>query len=565
MTTTSDSGDTYFDFTCFGLGAAELRSLAALDQAWREAVDAGATTDESLTLSDEFISLTTDMAILSNDINWQTDWLHAWHRLYGNGTSIAEMFRFFFVASTHCEQNLLSLRPNPQKIHIELFSILRRTILAAITCAVELGEQARSSESSIQGELMALRWLRESTETDLPLAVLSLTLDHRTPLEHLSTSDLQSLPGVLFERLKSLLRLQDRLFVGRNSEWLLILPGLHSMVQPALAAEQIQRAFAEPVSLLSGRMMIFKVMIGAAMMPEHAENADDLLQAARLARLARWSSGSEKQEFSWYHASMARDWQARHDMLDELQDALHHDGLELYLQPQISVSQNECKGAELLLRWQRKNGEWVPPPLIIEMLEENGWRPIFTDWLIRQAMRISSDLEAADIHISLSINLTAGDMLDTDLPEMLAQALETWGLSGSRFMLELTESVMMVNRDHCLTVMHQLKTLGFRLALDDFGTGYSSLSYLANLPISEIKIDRSFVIAIFNSPESLRIVRTIIDLTRDMGMVPLAEGVEDMQQQEQLRALGCTLVQGYLYAKPMSMNAFITWYQARQT
>lgn len=562
MTTTSDSSDAYFDFACFGLGQAELRSLAALDQAWRESVHAAASTDESLTLSDEFLSLTTDMAILSNDINWQTDWLHAWHRLYGNGTSIAEMFRFFFVASSCCEQELLGSRPNPQKIHIELFSILRRTILAAITCAVELGEQARSSENSVQGELMALRWLGEVTEADLPLAVLSLTLDNRSPLDHLSASDLQSLPGVLFERLKSLLRPQDRLFAGRNSEWLLILPGLHSMVQPALAAEQIQRAFAEPISLLSGRMMMFKVIIGAAMMPEHAEHADDLLQAARL---ARWSIVSEKQGFSWYHASMTRDWQARYDMLDELQDALHHDGLELYLQPQISVTQNECKGAELLLRWQRKNGDWVPPPLIIEMLEENGWRPIFTDWLIRQAMRISCDLEAAGIHISLSINLTAGDMLDTDLPEMLAQALETWGFSGNRFMLELTESVMMVDRDHCLTVMHQLKALGFRLALDDFGTGYSSLSYLANLPISEIKIDRSFVIAIFKSLESLRIVRTIIDLTRDMGMVPLAEGVEDMLQQEQLRALGCTLVQGYLYAKPMSMNAFIAWHQARQT
>lgn len=562
MTTTSDSTDAYFDFASFGLGPAELRSLAALDQVWRESVNAAANSDESLTLSGEFLALTADMAISSSDINWQTDWLHAWHRLYGNGTSIAEMFRFFFLASAHCEQDLLGTAQNPQKIHIELFSILRRTIVAAITCALELGEQARSSENSVQGELLALRCLSEIPDADLPLAVLSLTLDNRSPLDHLSASDLQTLPGVLSERLKGLLRPQDRLFAGRNSEWLLMLPGLHSMVQPALAAEQIQRAFAEPISLLSGRMMMFKVIIGAAMMPEHAGHADDLLQAARL---ARWSIASEKQGFAWYHASMTRDWQARYDMLDELQDALHHDGWSLYLQPQLNVENNQCTGAELLLRWQRKNGDWVPPPLIIEMLEENGWRPIFTDWLIRQAMRISSDLEAAGIHISLSINLTAADMLDGDLPEMLAQALETWGFSGNRFTLELTESVMMVDREHCLSVMHQLKALGFRLALDDFGTGYSSLSYLANLPISEIKIDRSFVIAIFNSQESLRIVRTIIDLTRDMGMVPLAEGVEDMLQQEQLRALGCTLVQGYLYAKPMSMNAFIAWHQTHQT
>ena len=559
--TTLDKSLAYFDFSTFGLGDGELRSLAALDQIWREAVEETAKSHEVKQLSGTFVSLTGDLAISLSDVNWQAEWMHAWHKLISQ-TSLAEMFSFFFKASAHCEHALYGSAQSPQRIHVELFSILRRSIVTAITCAVELSEQARSAEDGIQGELTALHWLSDMPDSDLPLAALSVTLINRSPYDHLGAGDLQSLPGVLSERFKDLLRPQDRLFAGRENEWLLLLPGLHSMAQPALAAEQIQRAFAEPISLLSGRMMMFKIIIGAAMMPEHTADAETLLQAARL---ARWSMAPGKQGFAWYHRSMSSDWQARYDTLAELRDALHHDGLMLYLQPQINAEKNGCIGAELLLRWQRNNGEWVSPQLIIEMLDENGWQSIFTDWLIRQAMRISSELEAAGIDISLSLNLTATDLLDIDLPEMLAQSLKTWELSASRFTLELTESAIMVDLERCLTVMHELKALGFRLALDDFGTGYSSLSYLANLPISEIKIDRSFIAAIFSSPENLRIVRTIIDLTRDLGMASLAEGVEEVRQQEKLLALGCSLTQGYLYAQPMSMPAFIAWHQARQT
>ncbi|MDD2741520.1 MAG: GGDEF domain-containing phosphodiesterase [Rhodocyclaceae bacterium] len=562
MTITLDNSDGYIDFSSFGLDQEALRSLAAIGPLWRAAVREVAEQNQASRLSPEFFALTAELANSLSNIDWQTNWMHAWHRMHGRGTSLVVIFSIFFQASARCESDLFGSVQTPQKIHIELLSILRRSVVAAVSCAIELGEQARGAEDGIQGELMALRWLGEMPDADLPLAVLSVALDNRNQADQLGASDLQNLPGTLSERLRGLLRPQDRLFAGRDGEWLLLLPSLHSMVQAALAAEQIQRAFAEPISLLSGRMIMLKVVIGAAMMPEHATDGETLLQAARL---ARWSIVSGRAGFAWYHEGLSCDWQARHGKLEELREALQHDELALYLQPQIEVENNTCVGAELLLRWQRKNGDWVPPPLIVEMLEENGWRPIFTDWLIRQAMRISTDLEAAGINISLSINLTAADMLDSDLPELFAQCLETWGLSGNRFTLELTESVMMVDRDTALTVMHKLKALGFKLALDDFGTGYSSLSYLANLPISEIKIDRSFVIAIFNSLDSLRIVRTIIDLTRDMGMVPLAEGVEDELQQEQLRALGCTLAQGYLYAKPMNLDTFIAWHLARQT
>jgi EAL domain-containing protein (putative c-di-GMP-specific phosphodiesterase class I) len=202
--------------------------------------------------------------------------------------------------------------------------------------------------------------------------------------------------------------------------------------------------------------------------------------------------------------------------------------------------------------------------MAMEIVEENAWRHLFTDWMFRCALRIAADMEAAGGDFRLSLNLTAGDLLDEDLVEMIAQRLETWQMRGDRFALELTESAMLLNRERCLETLNQLRELGFQLALDDFGTGYSSLSHLVSLPINELKIDRSFIVAMDRSDEHLRIVRTIIDLARDLGMTPLAEGVEELAQVEQLSALGCDRIQGYYYAQPMPPEAFIAWYQGRQ-
>jgi EAL domain-containing protein (putative c-di-GMP-specific phosphodiesterase class I) len=178
-------------------------------------------------------------------------------------------------------------------------------------------------------------------------------------------------------------------------------------------------------------------------------------------------------------------------------------------------------------------------------------------------MRIASELEAAGLDIGLSVNLTVGDMGDEDLPELLGQCLETWKLPGQRFTFELTESALLLEREKGLAIMNRIRALGCRLALDDFGTGYSSLSYLVSLPMNEIKIDQSFIEAMLNSSDSLRVVRTIVDLARDLGMVPLAEGVENEDQRKQLLALGCSVAQGYLYGQAMPLAEFIDWYRTQ--
>lgn len=560
MITTSDSPG-YIDYAAFGVSADDLRSVQSLATIWSSAFPQIATCSGREGALAEFVLLTNELPTRIADTAWQSVWLRAWHRLSGQGFTLSEMFDLFNRAVGCCEHELYGNRPQVSRIQLELIAILRRCVIAAVSCAIELGDEARTSAAGLPGELAAMQRLREMIAGEREVAVLSVAMDGRRTFSHLSAGEVQSIPSLLTEKLARQLRSEDLIFGGREGEWLLLLPDVGSMAQPVLAAAQIKRAFSEPIVLLSGRGMVPEVDIGVAMGPEHGSDALEVIQAARLARAC---AQSNRESFVVFDDALRQNWQTRYELSDELRQAIQREGLTLFIQPQVDTASGRCFGGELLLRWQRANGEWVPPPLIMELIEENGWRAEFTDWLIRSALRCSSELEQAGVVITLSLNLTAGDMVDGDLPEMVAQCLETWHLSGDRFVFELTESALMADHDRCQNVMQRLRQLGIHLALDDFGTGYSSLSYLVTMPLNEIKIDRSFVVSMGMSADNLRIVRSIIDLAHDLGMSSLAEGVEEASQREQLKALGCHQVQGYLYGKPMPQDQFVTWFLSRQ-
>ena len=560
MTTTSASVG-FIDYVAFGLTPESLRSLRALAPVWKNALTRVVERFGGGGVLDQFVERTAELPLLITDVAWQREWMQAWYKLSGSGFSLAEMFGMFNHAVACCEADLFGDSPQIGRVQLDLFAILRRSVVAAISCAIELGEEVRVSAAGLPGEFAAMRQLHEMAKEGGEIAVLSVSMVNRRAFSHFSAIELQTIPSLLTEQLSGLLRVQDRAFVGHEGEWLLLLPEVQSMAQPALAASQIRRAFAEPVVLLSGRRVLLDVEIGVAMMPKDGIDAEEVILSARLARAAQKGANGP---FSIFDRSMRESWQERNDLSEELRQALREESLMLYFQPQVNIANGRCFGAELLLRWRRANGEWVAPPVIVELIEENGWRVLFTDWLIRAALRQSAALDAAGVNVSLSLNLTAGDLIDVDLPELVAQCLETWRIPGSRFTFELTESAMMGDRERGLLVMKKLRELGIRIALDDFGTGFSSLSYLASLPLNEIKVDRSFVISMSASAEGLRIVRAIVDLTHDLGMRSLAEGVESLEQRDQLLALGCQDAQGYLYGKPMPRDEFITWFRAGQ-
>jgi EAL domain-containing protein (putative c-di-GMP-specific phosphodiesterase class I) len=561
MTTTSASSNGYINLEAFGLAHEELASLAALADIWRPAVQQILAEEMGDSMLAEFAELTASLVDNLPDPLWQRRWLACWYKLYGRGFSLPDLAVYFFRIVSRCEQALFDPVAPVNRAQLDLFSILRRSIFAAACCAIELSEEARRTEHGVPGELAALHYLREQAQAGVPLAVLSVALVSRNRFGHLAATDLQSLPGLLVERLDRPLQPEDRIFAGREGEWLVVLRDIHALVRPSLVAAQIRRYFEEPLRLLSGRSLPMLPSIGGAVMPADGADAESILHAARL---ARWAGGDSQHPIAWFQADMRQDWQVRFEMGEEFRHALENEKLCLFLQPQIDVPSQQCTSAELLLRWQRENGEWVPPLQIIELIEEHGWGRQFTDWLVRHAMRMASELETSGIVIPLAFNLTVDDLLDVDLPELIAQRLATWRLPGNRFIIELTESAMMTDPERCLAVMQRLRELGLSLALDDFGTGYSSLSYLVSLPLNEIKIDRSFIHAMTTSEEHLRVVRTIIDLAWDLGMMPLAEGVEDVTQIERLRQLGCNHVQGFFYARPMAQADFIAWFRQRQ-
>lgn len=560
MTSTS-ANPGFIDFAGHGLAEDDLRSLGTLAGVWRAGLHKLRERLGPERIADEFFEYTLSLPECIAEADWQTQWLQRWYALTACGLSVADKINFFHLVVACCEQDVFGDKVSVGRVQIDLLNILRRSVVAAVSCAIELSEEVRASAGELPGELAAIGLLRDEVEVDAGRVgvTLSIAIVSRHPLSHLSISDQQSIPGLVTEKLISLLNDRDSIFSGREGEWLVLMRNVQSRAQPALAASRLERAFAEPLILLSGRGVMLDVAIGAAVLPDHGRDGEAVIEAARLARA---SLNSPDDSFAMFDDGLRTVWLQRLGLSEELRLALQSEALEIYLQPQVDLEKGNCFGAELLLRWQRCNGDWVPPLLIMEVIEENGWRAMFTDWLIRSALRLSLDLDEAGVAIDLSLNLTAGDLLDADLPELVAQCLETWRLPGRRFTFELTESAMMQNRERGLDVMNRLRQLGIRLALDDFGTGYSSLSYLVTLPLNEIKIDRSFVIAMSRSSDGLRIVRAIIDLTRDLGMRSLAEGVEDQAQRDQLLSLGCRQAQGYLYARPMPKSAFIDWYRA---
>ena len=561
MTTISDRESGHVEFAAFGLSADELASLRAVLPEWEAAVDEAFGQIGSVLVAGLAYE-TRRLPVALGELAWQESWLAAWHRVHGQGASGAILCQVMNATLDGCCRQLFHNVGLVPGLHVSLYTVLRRAVLALIACAVEVIEEGAYSGSGVSGELAALSFLQVAAKTMDLLAVLSISLANRNALAHLSAIDLQELPGLLAGRLGKRLRSQDRLFSGREGEWILILPEISSMAQPALASANIQREFSHPIRLSSGKVLAFDVLVGAALLPEHGENPEAVLGAARL---ARWRLEPAHENFGWFSPEIQTDWNKRFELAAEFKSALSQECLQLFLQPQIDLNGGKCVGAELLLRWQRADGEWPSPLLIMDIVDENGWRHLFTDWVFNTALSVASELNSAGVDVALSLNLTADDLLDDDLVEMVSQRFETWHLSPERFTLELTESAMMQNRERCLETMRRLRGLGFRLALDDFGTGYSSLSYLVNLPINELKIDRSFIVAMTRSDEHLRIVRTIVDLARDLDMMPLAEGVDDPAQVEHLLQMGCSRVQGFLYSKALPVNEFIDWYVTRQT
>jgi EAL domain-containing protein (putative c-di-GMP-specific phosphodiesterase class I) len=276
--------------------------------------------------------------------------------------------------------------------------------------------------------------------------------------------------------------------------------------------------------------------------------------AARSARrmTAGWALAS---------STRSRDSAERLQMLGDLRQALERNELRLHYQPMLEVTSRKVVGFEALMRWQR-NGELVAPAEFIPLAEQAGLIVPLTDWVVGEAMRQSAEWAGVWHPQRISINVGAKAVgASSHLETVIARAAAEHGVPASQLTVEVTETDVMADPALASRTLDGIKKLGVRVAIDDFGTGYSSLGYLNQLPLDEVKIDRSFISRLVRDPQTSSIVRAAVDLSHALGLDAVAEGVEDEATMERLTLLGCDRVQGYFIARPMPADAVLPWLQ----
>jgi EAL domain-containing protein (putative c-di-GMP-specific phosphodiesterase class I) len=252
--------------------------------------------------------------------------------------------------------------------------------------------------------------------------------------------------------------------------------------------------------------------------------------------------------------------QAMLDRLDleaDLRRAVDRGEFELYYQPTVALATGWISGMEALVRWNSPERGFVPPSVFISVAEDTGLIVRLGAWVLEEACRQAVAWKhefGTDAPRTMSINLSARQLQDDGLVEAVASILERTGARPEHIVLEITESAVMADAEAMIARLHELKALGVRLAIDDFGTGYSSMSYLCSFPIDILKIDRSFVTGVRSEPQKMGIVRTIVELGRILELQTVAEGIELVEELEELRALECDLGQGYWFARPLSVE-----------
>ncbi len=289
---------------------------------------------------------------------------------------------------------------------------------------------------------------------------------------------------------------------------------------------------------------------GLALFPAHADNSEALL---RVAGLALHHAPQTAERVSIYQAQQHEAFQYQFQLQSELGKAIDDNALAIFFQPQLDLRTGELVAAEALSRWEHARLGFIPPSAFIPTAEAAGWMPKFTQWLIHTSLR---EYQTRSDQLKLSINLSAQDIIERDLPDLIRQSLNTWGIRPDRLCVEVTETTMMETNAVLEKNLTLLKEMGVQLSIDDFGTGYSSFARLKFLPVDEIKIDLSFIRGVTKNKLDAHIVRSIIDLAHKLEISVVAEGVEDDETLQTLRAMGCNLAQGYFISRALPPQQF---------
>lgn len=300
---------------------------------------------------------------------------------------------------------------------------------------------------------------------------------------------------------------------------------------------------------------------GIAVYPHHGDQADALLHKAEQCMLQALQHGDTA---TMYDPSQDEAFVRYHYRFGRLRDAMAQNQLTQHFQPLINIRSGKLVAAEALARWFDPEEGFVSPLEFIPIAESSGLIKPLTRWTIREAMRQCALWQPDHPGVAVSVNLSVRSLFDTELLPMLRQLLQETGLAPSLLRLEVTESLMLDAPERSLAILHDIVALGIRLAIDDYGTGFSSLGYLKLLPVQELKIDQRFIRDLVDDRGNMAIVESTIDLAHHLGLMVVAEGIEDEETMQQLWLLGCDIGQGYYYGKPMPIDDYLSWAQHYQ-
>jgi EAL domain-containing protein (putative c-di-GMP-specific phosphodiesterase class I)/PleD family two-component response regulator len=388
--------------------------------------------------------------------------------------------------------------------------------------------------------------LRESIgrpTANLLAAVLAKRLERISGLGSVSTASLHTA-----RRLPHVARLGEQHFG-------LLVEGLGSTNAVVASAKAVLATLSEPVML--GEHEIAPVpWLGVAVAPGDGANASALRQSADLAATHGRRQGTAQITFASPELN-AQSYQ-RLTLGSQLRGAAHRDEMLLHYQPKVDIGSGRIVGIEALVRWQHPDHGLMPPTKFIPLSEELGLTAGIGEWVLENACRDVARWTRAGIgEIAVAVNVSQLQVASGELGRVVRQALFDSGLPARQLVIELTESMLMDDVPHCLSLMNDLKAIGVTLSIDDFGTGYSSLAYLKKFPLDELKIDRTFIADLPGRATDTALVRTVIELGHSLGMSVTAEGVETPEQLACLTQLGCDQYQGFLFGRPVPASELI--------
>jgi len=453
-----------------------------------------------------------------------------------------------------------------KQLHNELERrvIIRTSELAAAN--EELEHQAlHDSLTDLPNRVLLLDRLNQAILTnqrsDTKLALFMIDLDRFKEINdtlghHYGDIILQQVAN----RMREVLHQSSTVARLGGDEFAILLPAIEGKKEPANIATAIIHAIDQPF-VLEEQAFHVGASIGVALFPEHGTDTSTLM---RHADIAMYVTKNNNGDYTFYDSSLDQHSRDRLALTTELRHAIDHDELRLHYQPKIDFKTGNVTEVEALVRWEHPRFGLMTPDHFISLSEHTGLIRPLTLWVIREALNTCHQWHAMGQKLKVAVNLSTHNLHDPQLTKHIQQACKECGVDTSYLVLEITESAVMSDPISAMKILGELSDMGINLSIDDFGTGYSSLSYLKQLPMDEIKIDKSFVMDMINDKDDYVIVRATIDLAHNMGRKVIAEGVESPEIWDTLDRMGCDMAQGNYISIPRSADDFALWLQDSQ-